>query len=255
MSERLALPDVTLCAVASVNLAASLAAMKRCLAVANFGKALLFTDAEIPDLPQGIEKVAIPRVGSSSEYSRFVLRDLADWVGTSHCLIVQWDGFILNPSAWDEAFLACDYIGAPWPQFGDGHDVGNGGFSLRSKRLMLAARDPQFVHSDAAEDLVIARINRPLLEQGKGLRFADRAAASAFAFERDRDVAAPFGFHGVFNLPEAVGVDGFWHIYASLDDKRTVWTDFWPLLRAVARGPKGIRRALKLASDRIGLSR
>lgn len=255
MTGRLALPDVTLCAAASVNVPASLAAMKRCLDVADFGKALLFTDAENLDLPVGIERVAIPRLGSSAEYSRFVLHEMADWVATSHCLIVQWDGFILDPSAWDEAFLACDYIGAPWPQFRDGHDVGNGGFSLRSKRLMLALRDPQFVPSDAAEDVVIARINRNWLERDKDMRFADRALAGAFAFERARDVASPFGFHGVFNLPEAVGMEEFWDIYTSLDDKRTIWTDFWPLLRAVARGPNGIGRAMKMIFDRLGISR
>lgn len=255
MTGRLNLPDITLCAVASVNLAATIAAMERCLALADFGAALLLTDAEAPALPAGIEKVTINRLGSSSAYSRFVLHDLADWIGTSHCLIVQWDGFILNPSAWNDAFLACDYIGAPWPQFADGHDVGNGGFSLRSKRLMLAAREPNFVDSGAAEDVVIARVNRPWLEGERALRFADRVLASAFAFERDRDVPAPFGFHGVFNLPQAVGIEGFWDIYKSLDDKRTVWTDFWPLLRAVARGPQGLRRAVRIVSDRLGLTR
>lgn len=255
MTVRIALPDVTLCAVASVNVAATIAAMKRCLAFADFGRALLFTDAELSDLPAGIERITVRRIGSSSEYSRFVLHDLADWIATTHCLIVQWDGFIINPSAWNPAFIHCDYIGAPWPQFSDGHDVGNGGFSLRSKGLMCAARDPQFVDSGAAEDVVIARVNRPWLERDKGLRFASRALASAFAFERDRDVPSPFGFHGVFNLLEVVGIEGFWDIYRSLDDKRTVWTDFWPLLRAVARGPQGVRRALKMTADRIGVSR
>jgi hypothetical protein len=252
---RLALPDVTLCAAASVNVAATLAALERCLALADFGRAMLFTDAADLDMLPGIERVAIGRLGSSSAYSRFVLQDLADWIATSHCLIVQWDGFILDPSAWDDAFLACDYIGAPWPQFDDGHDVGNGGFSLRSQRLMHAARDRRFVHANAAEDIVIARINRPWLERDAGMRFADRALASRFAFERDHDAASPFGFHGAFNLPRAVGIDGFRDIYTSLDDRRTIWTDFWPLLRAVARGPGGLGRALRLTYDRLGLSR
>lgn len=253
MTGRLALGDVTLCAVACVNVAATVAAMERCLALADFGAALLLTDAAVPHLPADIERVAIHHLGSSSDYSRFVLHELADRVTTSHCLIVQWDGFILDPSAWNDAFLACDYIGAPWPQFTDGHDVGNGGFSLRSKRLMVAARDPQFVDNGVNEDVVIARVNRAWLERDKGLRFADRALASAFSFERDRDVASPFGFHGVFNLPAAIGVDGFWQVYQSLDDKRTVATDFWPLLRDVARGPQGLTRALRMIRDRLGL--
>ena len=37
-----------------------------------------------------------------------------------------------------------DYIGAPWPHFRDGHNVGNGGFSLRSRRLLEACRELPF---------------------------------------------------------------------------------------------------------------
>lgn len=251
MTSALQLPQVTLCAAACVNVGATISALQRCLAQVCFARVLLFSDDQGLDLPPGIELITIPRLRSSADYSRFVLHDLAQWIETSHCLIAQWDGFITDPGAWDPAFLDCDYVGAPWPQFSDGHDVGNGGFSLRSKRLMEACRLPGFSDSGEAEDVVIARNNRRWLEQDHGMRFADRTAASRFSFERDHDSANTFGFHGVFNLPEAAGIDGFWSIYAQLDDKSTVRTDFWPLLRAVARGPHGLSRAGRLALDRL----
>ncbi len=251
MTSPLHLPQVTLCAAACVNLRATISALQRCMANVSFAQVLLFSDAQGLDLPPGIELVAIPRLRSSADYSRFVLHDLGQWIATSHCLIAQWDGFITDPGAWDPAFLDLDYIGAPWPQFSDGHDVGNGGFSLRSKRLMAACRLPGFIDSGEAEDIVIARNNRRWLEQVCGMHFADRAAASRFSFERDHTAAHTFGFHGVFNLPEAAGIDGFWSIYTQLDDKSTVKTDFWPLLRTVAEGPHGIIRAGRLAVDRI----
>lgn len=251
MSPRLALPDVTLCAVASVNVDATVVAMAHSLALVDCARALLFTDAAVSDLPAGIERIEIAPLRSLAAYSHFVLHRLADWIETSHCLIVQWDGFIVAPDAWDPAFLACDYIGAPWPQFSDGHDVGNGGFSLRSRRLMLACREPGFHDDGSAEDLVIARVNRAMLEERHGVVFADRALASRFSRERDGEGQRTFGFHGVFNLPGAVGIDGFWELYRSLDHRRTVRTDFWPLLRTVLAGPEGLPRALRMGLDRL----
>ena len=248
------LPDVTLCAATCVNVPATIEAMERCLAVARFGRVLLFTDDKSDRPTAGVERIAIRPLTSSRDYSRFVLQDMVDWVETSHCLIVQWDGFILNAESWSADFLDCDYIGAPWPQFRDGHDVGNGGFSLRSRRLMEACRDPRFIDTGQAEDVVIGRANRSWLEQELDLRFADRALASRFSFERDRTVAAPFGFHGVFNLPEAIGADEFWHLYRGLDDTGTVWIDFAPLLRTILRGPDGLRRAALFILDRLSRS-
>lgn len=250
MTPALQLDQVTLCAAASVNVAATIAAMQRCLAAAGFAQALLFTDQPV-SLPPGITPVTIRPLRSSRDYSRFVLKDMAERVSTSHCLIVQWDGFILDPGAWDPAFLDFDYIGAPWPQFDDGHDVGNGGFSLRSLRLMRACQNPRFVDRGVAEDIVIARDNRAWLEEDLGLRFADRATASRFSFERDHEASRTFGFHGVFNLPEAVGIEEFWDIYQALDDIGTVRTDFRALLAQVAHGPDGWRRALRMLCDRV----
>lgn len=252
MSARLALPQVTLCAATSVNLAATVQAMAHCLNLADFGRAVLFSHSVPPGLPQGLEHVTIAPLCSSADYSRFMLSELAPHIDTSHCLIVQWDGFILDADAWEPAFLDCDYIGAPWPQFTDGHDVGNGGFSLRSRRLLDACCAPGFVFTAEPEDVVIARRNRLWLETDQKLRFADRALASRFSFERDRTAARSFGFHGVFNLPDAIGTDGFWQIYRELDDKRTVWTDFGLLgVRLAGSGQKGIRRTLRFLADRI----
>lgn len=251
MSTKLALPDVTMCAVASVNVDATVAAMVHSLALVDCARALLFTDAAIPDLPAGIERVVIAPLRSTASYSHFVLHRLADWIETSHCLIVQWDGFITAPDAWDPAFLACDYIGAPWPQFSDGFDVGNGGFSLRSRRLMLACREPGFHDDGTAEDLVIARVNRAKLEDRHGLIFAPRSLAGRFSHERDGQGLRTFGFHGVFNLPAVAGIEGFWELYCLLDHRGTVRTDFWPLLRAVLAGPKGLQRALRMVRDRL----
>ncbi len=117
MPTRLALPTVTLCAVTSVNVAATVLALERCLDAADFAECLLFTDAPVARASASIEMVAIDRLRSGQAYSLFLLKELAARIRTDHVLIVQWDGFILDPFAWRDEFLDYDYIGAPWPQF------------------------------------------------------------------------------------------------------------------------------------------
>ena len=34
---------------------------------------------------------------------------------SSHILLIHPDGFVVNPSSWNDDFLNYDYIGAPWP--------------------------------------------------------------------------------------------------------------------------------------------
>ena len=246
----LKLPDVTLCAATSVNIASTVAALQASMDRVAFGEVLLFTHVELPNLSDGIRVVPIPRLESGSDYSEFLLSGFADYIGTGHCLVIQWDGFVLDAANWDPEFLDCDYIGAPWPQFRDGHDVGNGGFSLRSRRLLEACRDPRFVHSHP-EDVAICRLNRLLLEREHGVRFASRATAERFAFERTPPDCPTFGFHGVFNMIAAVGPGRFWEIYRSLDDPSTVFVDYWPLMRQLGRGPHALRRRLLLTLGRL----
>lgn len=210
------------------------------MAQVRFGAALLFTDASDLALPPGVRQVEIAPLTSSEAYSRFVLRELAPWIVTSHCLIVQWDGFIVNPYLWDERFLAYDYIGASWPQFTDGHDIGNGGFSLRSRRLLQACRLPAFLHDGEAEDLAICRTNRTMLEESHALRFADQAMADRFAAERRSRVSDAFGFHGAFNLIDAVGPRAAGKIFCKLDHRTSLQVDFWSILfKLLHRGAIG----------------
>ncbi|BBC71341.1 conserved hypothetical protein [Altererythrobacter sp. B11] len=244
---RLALPDVTLCAVASVNVEATIFALRRAMALADFRESLLFSDARLDLTDVGIRLVPIERIGSSAAYSSFVLTRLADYVASGHCLLVQWDGFPTHSANWDPAFLDCDYIGAPWPQFADGYDVGNGGFSLRSRRLMHACREPGFARSHP-EDVAIGRINRPFLE-ARGLRFADSALAARFSRERSGADGSTFGFHGAFNMIDAIGTDLFWTLYEGLDDRTTVWRDAKLIARQLRLGDRGLMRSFQLRTD------
>jgi Protein of unknown function (DUF5672) len=245
----LELSTVTLCAATSVNVAATVAAMERCLAQARFADAVLFTDAKVTPNNPAIRVERIARLGSSRAYSRFMLTKLAGQISSDHCLVVQWDGFIIDSSAWDTAFLGCDFIGAPWPQFTDGMDVGNGGFSLRSRRLIEACSEMQFA-DDLPEDILICRHKRAEFE-AMGMRFANRDLAARFAFERDRKAPSSFGFHGAFNLIEAVGADTFWELYLGLDDPATIYLDRATIGAALRVGSKATWRRARLLVDNL----
>lgn len=237
------LTDITILAVTSIAHEATVAALERSMAQIRFGRALLLSDKPPPDCSKNcIEWRKIPTLRSRSDYSRFMLRDLADHVETTHALCIQWDGFVLNGDAWDPRFTEFDYIGAVWPHFADGKNVGNGGFSLRSLRLLEACRSLPFDGSDQ-EDIVIARTCRAELEH-RGLRFAPEQLARTFAFERIPPTGREFGFHGAFNLVRYLAPAEALSVFRSLEAGVLTYNEHMELLRwAMKRG----RFALALA--------
>jgi hypothetical protein len=121
-------------------------------------------------------------------------------VKTSHFLTVQWDGWVIDAEAWNPVFLEYDYIGAPWWWHPPGQQVGNGGFSLRSRRLAeyIATRAATFPYR-YPEDDAIGRHYRPRLEAEGGFRFAPPELAYRFSIEHPNPDS--FGFRGVKRVP------------------------------------------------------
>lgn len=193
------LPQVTLCAVDCVNPLLALRALDISMHECRFSGALFLSDtADRYQLP-GCQMVNIPRIDSRSEYSRFVIKELGRYLSTSHMLVVQWDGYVINGHAWQDEFLSYDYIGAPWGFHEDTHRVGNGGFSLRSRRLFDALQDSRITELDPEDDS-IGRRYRTLLEESHGIVFAPEDLARSFSFETMTPNGTPFGFHGLFNM-------------------------------------------------------
>lgn len=240
---RPALTDVTLVAVTSVALQPTVDALRASVQQADFGKVLLLSDRRPPDLNDGIEWRQIDRLDSRADYSRFMLRELVGHVGTSHALCVQWDGFVVNGEAWDPHFLEYDYIGAVWPHFNDAHNVGNGGFSLRSRRLLEACTRLPPVGGEA-EDMVISRSYRPWLE-GQGIRFAPGEIARNFAYERTEPTGTELGFHGAFNLMRHVTSGEMLWLFKSLEPHILTRGEHWEIFaRALRRGQLALASAV-----------
>ena len=199
----------------------SMRAMAHCLKQElDFGRALYVSPAnELPEDPAWklVDWRECPRMDYHG-YNEFILRGLPALIETSHCLLIQSDGFITHPESWDPGFLQYDYIGAPWPRawffMGQGR-VGNGGFSLRSKRLLdAAARLPYPAACNTCpdvrlEDQVICVGGRPALES-QGIVFAPPELAGAFSLDLSQPtewaVDKPFGRHWQgHDLPEPAG--------------------------------------------------
>jgi hypothetical protein len=191
------LPGVTLVCIDCVNHDLAIAALGQCVQKCAFGRVLFITDR--PFALDGVDVVTIPSLVSRDAYSHFVVKELGRYIDTPHALLIQWDGFVVNAAAWTDEFLGYDYIGARWGWEQECQSVGNGGFSLRSKRLLDALVDPEIVDI-AIEDAAICRTYRPLLESRHGIRFAPGALADRFAFETTYPEGTPFGFHGLFNF-------------------------------------------------------
>lgn len=196
-------PTITLMIIDCVNVDRAIKVLERCKKLGDFGAVKLLTS-----LPTDYEHaVKIMPLNSLVAYSVFMLTKCHEYIDTDHVLIVQRDGWILNPSSWNEAWLGYDYIAPLFVQY---DKVGSGGFSLRSKRLMDRVAeltdhwDGTQEHADKLqeglgyyEDGVIC-LSRKFAE----FNFAPTEQACMFAqggnrnpdFLRER----PFGFHRTF---------------------------------------------------------
>jgi hypothetical protein len=192
------LNQVTLLCIESRSPDLALFALNQCTKNVNFKKVVLMTDLNKHiDAHEGIELVSAPKIKTTRDYSLFLLSDITPLIEGTHVLIIQWDSFITNPGLWDQIFLDYDYIGAPWPHHPK-TPVGNGGFSLRSVKLIKALQNEQIIKAHP-EDQSICINNRKFLEDECGIKFAPTEIAEKFAIERGpwRD---SFGFHGMFNF-------------------------------------------------------
>lgn len=206
----LKLPNVTIVSVNCKNPDESVKALLYSCKYIAFKEAILFTDSNIS--VSGIRTVNIAPINTIDAYSDFMLR-LTDYLDTDYALIIQDDGFVLNFGQWTDVFLNYDFIGAPWPEEKSWIDcqqyknyvnrVGNGGFSLRSRRFMELSSNFDTCEG-LGEDVFLCNKNYQYMINN-GIKFAPLEIAAGFSYEnnlidwKQREVLNPdnhFGFHG-----------------------------------------------------------
>lgn len=151
------LPQVTVVIVDTLNYGDAINAIQKTLKQITPARTMFFTDIEV-DI-KGVEVIQIPKIRSKKEYSEWMIKRLGTYeVNTSHILIIQNDGYVLDGTQWDDEFLKYDYAGAVWPEI-DGYNVGNGGFSLRTWRLHQILAQDNLIEGLHPEDSTIATIS------------------------------------------------------------------------------------------------
>lgn len=186
------IPTVALVSVACTKVPETVQAMMKCKEQMEFNKIILFTDTELLISPGQFNVVQIPKL-DYKQYNEFVAMKLWEYVDTDYVLLVQNDGYITDASQWTDEFLKWDYIGAPWPpqtQYtaqGEEIRVGNGGFSLRSRKLLRAPHILGFEFTDKGtgfwhEDGFLCVHYRKELEE-QGIKFAPVEIAARFSTE------------------------------------------------------------------------
>ena len=180
-------------------------AIDRCLAGTQFAKVVLITNIDlVKNKRLDIEYAQAPAIRTTKDYSDLLLTGIDQYVVGSHVLVIQWDSFITHPNLWRTEFLNYDYIGPVWPHHPE-TPVGNGGFSLRSVKLLQAIKRPCFIKRHP-EDYCICADNKNFLEKECGIQFAPPQLAEQFAVERSEWHDA-FGFHGFFNFGRVLSDD------------------------------------------------
>lgn len=190
------------------------AALRHCESMCNFKKTLLISCADDKEF----DNVNVGCLDKGM-YSQFCVEMLNDYIDTEFCLLVQWDGFIINKDMWTEDFLNYDYVGAPWPFFGN--MIGNGGFSLRSKKFLSISSKINYTTnfppgtpaisglSICPEDWFLCQAHRKTFEENN-VSFPSFELARQFSIEHptevdkdfDKDIISTyksFGFHGDWN--------------------------------------------------------
>ncbi len=199
-------------------------------------KMLLLSPKKPRTLHQSIAHESIAPL-SYFEYSLFVIYDLYQFIPTEFALIVQNDGWVLNGKNWINDFFEYDYIGAPihfarvkrceeekfiknfnWTQYLNNPNyiidiVMNGGFSLRSKRLLKTPSDirlPFEENNSKQEDVQLCLFMKKQLEKND-IKFAPLNLAKKFAFEyltpllhHNIDLTRILGHHGQLRCFESL---------------------------------------------------
>lgn len=219
--------DVTLICVDGVNPDIAYKSIRFCNKDIKFDNVKLLSFSIPSEYNNDIEFIQIEKM-SWEGYNDFIATKLNNYISTDFCLVVQTDGLIVNPDLWDDEFFNYDYIGAPWPdddswislQNGKIRDffilnrgksrIGNGGFSLRSKKFLNESSKYESCEG-YGEDAYLCNIHYDDMVS-RGIKFPSVEIASKFSIENpirelgyswpnsdhNFNTSKSFGFHGVY---------------------------------------------------------
>ena len=203
---------ISLVLVTSINHELAEFSLRKSIQSKKFDEVLIFSDKKIP-INHPHRHISISNTFSRTDYSIFCLKHMYQYIETDHVLIVQPDGMAVNSQYWDDDFLNYDYIGPPYninetatnealvEYFGlkeyknvNKWIVGNGGFSLRTRKLMIHIIQNYQRNPKDNEDVYFSRI---IQDHNLGIF---PTMHEAYSFSSEGIVSAnSFGGHCYFN--------------------------------------------------------
>lgn len=138
------LPDVTLLAISSDRVESNVKALEHSMKLMEFGAVKFLSHRKPEYLPEGIQFEECAELKCIRDFDYYAFKELGKHVTTSHALMIQDHAYLLHTDVWRDEFLNFDFCGALWeprmeflsPSSFTLARLGNGGFSLRSKRIM-----------------------------------------------------------------------------------------------------------------------
>ena len=163
-----------------------------------FNNVFLLSDQTISG---NFDLISIKKIRDVEDNNNEIL-NLSKHIKSEYVLIIQHDGHVINHKKWDDLFLKFDYIGAPWPNSNKWNErwkyypkemeekilknlnlnrIGNGGFSLRSKKFLDYSRSYKEVDG-APEDIFLNILNYDKAFE-YGIKYPDIKTAISFSYE------------------------------------------------------------------------
>jgi hypothetical protein len=230
--KKISLPDVTMVCITGVFIKKHIYALWRSSRRIEFKEIKLITSQKISYVPKwiSVEKAIDNPLSSIDYFSHYCVYSLHKHIKSNYVLIIHADGYIVNSHKWNDIFLNFDYIGAPWKirsdayidPFGNHQRVGNGGFSLRSKKLLELPLTENIEWNinqgnfyrhmgvgEQAEDGIICVHNRHVYEAA-GCKFAPLEIALNFSREQnipENMKLDTFGFHKKIYNKKLMAID------------------------------------------------
>jgi hypothetical protein len=193
---------------------------------------LIFSDKKILDYGKYI---TLKTPFTWEDYNQFRLKEVGKHLETEFVLFIEYDGMSTNKKFWSDEFFDYDYIGAPFKKSlfeKDKNQVGNGGFSMRSTKLMkilsednnIQLKTFDFLFSKVGiEDGTICVEYEKYLKQKYKINFSTIFLAKKFSCEWENTLNS-FGFHGLWNLHNFLNKQEYekWLSVAPIDKKELV---------------------------------
>ena len=151
-SSKRSLPNVTLCALTSVDIPATVKALEYSCRGIDFGDVVLVTDRRPSHLPENIRYSHTTKLENINDFNYKMVYELGSHIHTDFAMIVHADGFIVHPECWRDEFLDYDYIGSPWPLPPEGDNT------FRKEGNRLTVTGITLNEAESREDLVMGLV-------------------------------------------------------------------------------------------------